>query len=1046
MGSSSSGRRRAERRAVGAVVRADLAGWALAGVAVLALGLGCQSRPPAREAPWSDADPAARAPGARHFRGDWPVRPLPDGSIVAEAEEFSPGPDSRWRARKWGENYYAATIANTFLSRKAFLGAPAQCEPSEAVISVQVPRPGRYLVLVRYEAAYRFETRFTLRVEQHGRVRLQRLYGARKNLKVWPFRRGVIAEAGLVENLVWEGHDTAVELEAGIARITLVAGRQPEPAARRHVDLVMLTADHQQVAMRIAKEGHLPLDGLLTQAGDVYLRVHNEGPSPVVTTVRPGSEHSPYWVHLRTWKPLTLRTAPGGVSDWAEVGSLLDSLNDGRWHITVAAADGGPAPRSRLEFGLRSAAGAVEPIERFAPPGADLWLAYDADTRYTRRLRPIEAVLHDALDDLRGQRLSGSAPRRIPVRAVTFDARPGDDRYRAAVEEFARRMGITVDNAVPGQLASRSGVVDARDVHGARLQAMLDRVRAEGTAGAIRIVSLGDEIDLAQPPAGDHEGFRAWARAEGLAPSAIVPGADDWADVQYTPDRAAAARNRRAYYFSRRYAQDFGLADLRVRTDAIRRALPHAEVGANYSPHPSYLGEAHKYITVFRRGAMTMPWGEDYAWQIPIGTQQISFLQLDLFRAGVRYRPGQAIHFYVMPHWPGNTVRSWRRMWYGALAHGMTAPNLFELRPVQVAYTENHVSLPAMYREVRRAVHELSAFEDIVQDGAVRRGDVALWYSATGDIWDDHAPPLGAGKRLLYAAVRHHQLALDVVDEEDALRGTLAAYRVLYLTDAHVSAAAAGAIAAWVRGGGHLFATANAGMFDEFDDLHAGLRALLGVQPHALDTPADSSVVLDKGHLPFARVLDTATWHGPAGPVAIPVVGARSRFIAAGAEVVGTFTDGSPAVTTRRVGRGTATYVGFLPALAYFRPAIPRRPMDRGTTDGAMAHFVPTRFDPGARALIGWPAAGVPRPVLCSNPLVESTVIESGHGLAVPLINWSAGPLRGLRVTLAADDVRGRRVSLASGGAVAVLADGSAPAGRAVLVLDLDVADAVILR
>lgn len=114
---------------------------------------------------------------AAKFRGRQPVTPAPDGTLFCEAEEFSvekPG----WQARAWGENYYAGTFANTFLSRKAFLGAAEDCEETVATIEVNVAEAGRYLVLVRYEAAYRFQTQFRVKIEQAGRVRMDRLYGA----------------------------------------------------------------------------------------------------------------------------------------------------------------------------------------------------------------------------------------------------------------------------------------------------------------------------------------------------------------------------------------------------------------------------------------------------------------------------------------------------------------------------------------------------------------------------------------------------------------------------------------------------------------------------------------------------------------------------------------------------------------------------------------------------------------------------------------------------------------------------------------------------
>ena len=126
------------------------------------------------------------------FRGSEPVTAQSDGNMLVEAEEFSHANDA-WATKPWGENYYAATFANSFLSRKAYLGADEQAEGT-ATIRVRVPKAGRYLVLVRYEAAYRFETQFRVKVEQNGKAALDRLYGARKNLKIWAFSQKLKAE------------------------------------------------------------------------------------------------------------------------------------------------------------------------------------------------------------------------------------------------------------------------------------------------------------------------------------------------------------------------------------------------------------------------------------------------------------------------------------------------------------------------------------------------------------------------------------------------------------------------------------------------------------------------------------------------------------------------------------------------------------------------------------------------------------------------------------------------------------------------------------
>ena len=62
-------------------------------------------------------------------------------TIIGEAEDFRIGKGD-WKRQKYGENYYVGTFADTFLSRKAFLGAPEQCKPSLASLRVNIPAPG----------------------------------------------------------------------------------------------------------------------------------------------------------------------------------------------------------------------------------------------------------------------------------------------------------------------------------------------------------------------------------------------------------------------------------------------------------------------------------------------------------------------------------------------------------------------------------------------------------------------------------------------------------------------------------------------------------------------------------------------------------------------------------------------------------------------------------------------------------------------------------------------------------------------------------------
>jgi hypothetical protein len=939
-----------------------------------------------------------------------------DSALLLEAEDFTPT-GAGWRRAQWGENYYAATLANSFLSRKAYLTAAPTCPSATATLTVQVPTAGTYLALVRYEAPHRFDAQFRLTIVQAGQTQLDRVYGARANPKIWAFGQKiqptVAWDWGAAENVVWEGHDARVALTAGAATLTLHTLDQPaDHAGARNVDCVLLTRDAADVQQRIAKEKYLPLDGLLTQAGDLYVRVVNPGQKPATLTVPNGTEHSPYWVHQRTWKPKTIPAAAGLSSDWIEVGSLLDTLNDGQWTLNLTGT-------AHVVFGQRNSEGTIVPLREFKDATGKLELAYDADVRTTKRIRTCTDVLREYVEYLRAQPHPGPGPKQTLIYGYTFEAKPHLPDYEALRAEFLRLMDLSAlglggsDEIPPSGLVR--GYIDVRGKPPAELAKLVAKLQSEQRADKIAVVSLGDEIPLPAPKANDHAGFRKWLQDQQLQPSAVDPAAQTWDAVTFAPQRDPAKPER--FYYSRLYAIRHGIGQLKQLTDVLATGLPNAGIGANFSPHHGhpYLGSTAQFVELFRAGGLTMPWGEDYIWQVPVGTQQMNHLQLDMFRSGIRPHAKAKMHFYVMPHWPGNTPNSWRRLFFGALGHGVQQVNLFEFRPVQAAYTENHVSLPAMYQTVRTAAAELAKFEDIVQTGRVAPGSAALWCSLASEVWDDQAGSFGADKRCVYILARHAQLPLDVVIEGD----DLAAYRVLFLTDRHVSRAASTRIAHWVQAGGTLIASAGAGLFDEFDRPNITLRELIGWTGE-LELSA-APIKLEKQDLPFATPLGTLQW---------PAYGAKAGL--KGAETTG--------IRQTQVGQGRVLAFTGLPGLAYFQPALPRRPVDRGTLDTSSAHLLPTQFNAGLRTLITEATAGTPRRVYSSDPLIEATLLQAPTGVAVPVINWRGTPVQNVVVTIQAP---GRQVTRASGLPVEVL---PGEPGSLVCRFALEVADALIVR
>ena len=287
---------------------------------------------------------------------------------------------------------------------------------------------------MRYEAAFHFETQFRLSIEQKGLIKLDRVYGKRSNPKIMAFgTRHPVPEMkrgwGSTENIFWEGHDACVQLEPGPVTLMLVADKQPSPAAKRNVDLVMLTQDEAEIQRRIREENHAPLDGLLTQAGDVYLKFHNELDSTRTKLAIPiGVEHSPYWVHLRTWQPKSVELKAGESSNWIEVGSLLDSLNDGQWRLSTRRED---KLHYRVEIGVKNASDEIDSIATLESREPVLELAYDANTRYSRRIRHYREPLADLVAYLRERPVIGPMPKQTLVYATTFPPHPHDEIYSA---------------------------------------------------------------------------------------------------------------------------------------------------------------------------------------------------------------------------------------------------------------------------------------------------------------------------------------------------------------------------------------------------------------------------------------------------------------------------------------------------------------------------------------------------------------------------------------------------------------------------------------
>ena len=145
------------------------------------------------------------------------------------------------------------------------------------------------------------------------------------------------------------------------------------------------------------------------------------------------------------------------------------------------------------------------------------------------------------------------------------------------------------------------------------------------------------------------------------------------------------------------------------------------------------------------------------------------------------------------------------------------------------------------------------------------------------------------------------------------------------------------------------------------------------------------------------------------------------------------------------------------------------RPADRGGTDNAFTHFIPSNFSvPVFDLLRSTLHANTSKHVNCSNHFVHGRVVTSTKGVVVPLSNWNtytnasahtnatanttAAPnfnnMTYFNVTVTNKAVKsGMKVSLATGGAVTELKGLDVTAGSVTYMLQsFAIADALIIR
>jgi hypothetical protein len=1027
-------------------------------------------------------------------QGKKPVR------LIAEAEDFTVT-SRGWKVVPYRDNYYASTFAITFLSRMGCLSAPDEMDAGKKAVaeqSITVPYADTYELLARYEQPFQFAAEFTVEVEQGGKVVASFPCGRLDQPRVWAFNKHArvpmerYSWSG-TDNIVWQ-HPGAVKLAAGAAKLRLIAtaqmdGDKPRVAAKRNVDVICLTNDRAGMEAQ-KKSSYLEFDGWLVQDGDLFIRFTNpkDAAGPVVPVVAPypGGQHSPYYVHVRDWptthvlkggrvtsptpyqlagprsekvKPAALAPElpadkyyapdkakgppkitvpdaeylqPGDASGWVPAGQVLDSLYHTQWFpqaLTKTKADG---VYLRLEFGVPDGKGGVKVVKDITvkgPARSPSVACFDipgvvnpnpdlAAAMAKRYGLPQIRTQPEVLQWLNAEVAKFPKVGEVPKRMLHYGILGFGNAQNAFPEakQLALALGDNTHFDVSGK--KRELVAHWGDPSPAWIKKQ--EQSRKGGFDDLKIVSYGDEIHLPAVPLKDDE-FAAWLKARGVTYGG---------PVKYTTDGKDPL-----FYYAQIAAKEKGAAKFAEGTAYYKSK--GVLTGANYSPHANYLVTEVDYVRPFKLKAMSMPWAEDYTWQIAEFSPQVVGYLVSGLRAGAKY-DDLPIQIYVMPHSPGNLPETFRRSYYASVAHGAKIINYFCATPSAVGYTENYVDsydLP-MWKQLSTCTHEAGVFEDYVLDGKVRPAKVGLLLSGTDELItgvNNFSLALHNNERkALYYALRHAQIPVDFLSEDDVIDGRARDYKLIYVTQQYVHSKCLDALQKWCEGGGVVVAMAGGGYWNEFQKENPAAATFYGATGSKVTTdPNLVSKYLTKENMPFLskhdlpryEPIDAVQWSlrglpkvepdpnpSPEHIFNVPVIAWKQPLKATDGTVIGKFKDGSPAVVLKRHGAGRAILFGFLPGQAYLKSGLPVRPVDRGASAESFAHYLPTSMSLTLMARLTDDFLGrnalAAKPVVTTDGLVETTRIDTpAKGgqpakLAVPLINWSGAELTSLTVTI----------------------------------------------
>lgn len=947
----------------------------------------------------------------------WAASDAHPNAVVALSVKFNPEGTNGWRLTHQDFSYASHAYGGMWATHGALLGAPAGAVGAVARQSVVIPTTGAYRVWSKYQAPPYFNYPHRVEITQGGRQVFSHLYGLRESKKLWSFSSGEGKKPDFdpefaqcwwpwgMDHDAAEAPRTLLTLAAGPAEIRLIAEAGPVPVADRFVDFILLTTNP---ASRF--EGYTwgtvksPFMVEALQSSPLYMRFKNTAAHPAQVELNSQFGHYTVACGARRGRFPAEPVDPGRWSPWFDVARDIVHLvtEEG---IAVTLDGAGEIP---VQVAL-DAAGKKIVGDLKVPNGESVYFPLDLVWAPGRQVRLSRDVAQDLIRLSRAgwRTASKSKPEYILFYGAFQSA------GRPWVNSLKDALGYNTLLPEPYAHVPIDGYYQHAASPGAIVR-LAQTLETEGRRDRFRVCSFGDEIHIGQIDFNDPQYtplFQDWLKRKKLT-------AVDLGGVK--PEEATLNANSRVAWYSRLFGNEQRFAHYREMTaTAVREIGPQVLTGANYSPHaiPQYYGALPQWIDIFKYKGMSLFWTEDYIFSAPEPPQMISWMFAQIHCA-VKYNR-QPIHFYVMPHAPGQTAESFRRNMLFAVGAGARHIDNFWVGPME-NWSENYISWYATntWRMLHESIHDTAAAESLLIDAQPRPAAIALVLSRATDENErrtqvpkaldpftavaDNAPAqieqiiCRKEQQALYLALRQAGYAVDLITEDDIVEdGLLRNYRALYFAGEWIDHRVPALLEQWIQAGGILYAAAGLGQRNEFGEDSADLMKRLGLE--SATRSQNLYHQRPKMELALARPIDTLKF----GEQTLAAIGLKQVLKPAGIDtrVLGTWFDGSPAVTVREWGRGKAFAVGTLPGQTWLKTGLAPVPWARG---GSKYPENPVAFDPSAAelALLGAAAAGIEREVEFSAPHLEALVLDNTRGTLLTLINWNNAPVADVQVTV----------------------------------------------